>query len=370
MTTIRLMMFLAVSLAMTPFAAQGGLFDPVARVNGKVITQYELDQRILFLSVMNIPGDLEEDALSRLINERLQSDAARRAGISISENALLGGMEEYASRSGMNAEQFIQALGRAGISRETFADFVRAGLEWRQLVRGLFSSRVQISEAEIDRAMALGSLGSGARVLVSEIFLPADTPERKADALRLAAEISELETASRFAEAARSYSVAPSARQGGQQDWVSVQNLPAAYRNQILSLSPGQITDPIPLPNAIAIFQLHGIEESGHSREEAVSVDYVTYSVPGSWSDAERERTREVLAEADTCDDLYGIARQQPEIWLRRNVSRIDELPRSIVDALETLDENEMSSSLVTDDEGRPAFLMLCGRDIRGNRGR
>ncbi len=359
---IRSMIFLALSLIVTSAAAYGGPFDPVARVNGQVITQYELDQRILFLRAMNIPGDLGEDALERLVNERLQSEAARRVGVNISQNDVLAGMEEFAARSNMNAEQFVEALARAGISRESFADFVRAGLAWRRLVRGLFSARAQISDAEVNRAVTQGSIGSGARVLVSEIFLPADTPERQAAALRLADEIGEFRTVSEFAATARRYSVAPSAQRGGQQDWVPIESLPAAYRNQILALSPGQITDPIPLPNAIALFQLHGIEESGRPQEVAISVDYARYLIPGGRSDAARARAEEVRVEIDGCDDLYGVASGQAEDRLQRDVVPTEELSGDIARELEALDEGETSANLVTEDGRMLIFLMLCGR--------
>ncbi len=362
MTTIRPKVFLALSLAMAPIAAPGGPFDPVAHVNGQVITQYELDQRVLFLSAMNIPGDLGEDALERLVSERLQSDAARRSGVNIGDNDVLTGMNEFAARSNMNADQFVDALGSVGISRESFEDFVRSGLAWRRLVRGLFSARAQISDDEVDRAVALGSFGSGARVLVSEIFLPAETPERLVTAQRLADEIRRIRTASEFAAAARRFSVAPSAREGGQQDWVAIESLPEAYRNQILSLSPGQISSPIPLPNAIAIFQLHGIEESSGPRELELSVDYAAYLIPGGGSEAARIRANEIKAKVDSCDDLYGIAKGQPEDRLSRQVVPTSELPDNIAVALEDLDDNEVSTRIVTDDGRMLVFLMLCSR--------
>ncbi len=357
---IRPTVFLAISLAMAPIAASGGPFDPVARVNGQVITQYELDQRILFLSAMNIPGDLGEDALERLIGERLQSDAARRSGVNIGDNDVLTGMSEFAARSNMSADQFVEALESAGISRESLEDFVRSGLAWRRLVRGLFGARAQISDDEVDRAVALGTFGSGARVLVSEIFLPADTPERLVTAQRLADEIRRIRTASEFAAAARRFSVAPSSRQGGQQDWVAVEGLPEAYRNQILSLSPGQISSPVPLPNAIAIFQLHGIEESGGPQELELSVDYAAYLIPGG--ESATTRANEIKAKVDSCDDLYGIARGQPEDRLSRQVVPTSELPNDIAAALEGLDDNEVSTRIVADDGQMLVFLMLCGR--------
>ena len=362
MNMTRPMIFLILLLFLPSIAMSGSPFDPVARVNGQVITQYELDQRVLFLSAMNIPGDLGEDALERLVNERLQSDAARKAGVTIGDSDVLTGMSEFAGRSNMDVDQFVKALESAGISQESFADFVGAGLAWRRLVRGLFGTHAQISDDEVERAVSLGSFGSGARILVSEIFLPADTPERLVAAQRLADEISQVGTASEFAAAARRFSVAPSATRGGQQDWVEIGNLPEAYRNQILALSPGQISSPIPLPNAIAIFQLHGVEESGGSEQQALSVDYASYLIPGGRSEAAMARAEEIKAEVDSCDDLYGIAEGQQESRLTRHVVATSELPSDVAAALKMLDEGEVSTGIVTDDGQMLMFLMLCGR--------
>jgi len=356
------LVFLALSPAMAPVAAYCGAVEPVARVNGQVITQFELDQRILFLRALNIPGDLDENAMERLVDERLQTDAARRAGINVGDSDVSTGMEEFAARSDMSSQQFVEAIGQAGVARESFADFVRAGLAWRRLVSGLFSARAQVSDAEIDRAVTLGSLGSGARVLVSEIFLPAETPEQQAAAQRLAQEIGRRGTAAEFAAAARRYSAAASARRGGRQDWVPVDSLPTAYRNRILSLSPGEITDPIPLPNAVAVFLLHGVEESGRPQEVPLSVDYASYLIPGGQSETAQARAREVAGRVDTCDDLHGVAVGQSEDRLRRETVPVAGLRSDIASALETLDENEISTSLLTEDGEMLIFLMLCSR--------
>ncbi len=44
-----------------PAAAQTR-FAPVARVNGDVVTAYELDQRVRFLTLLNAPGEIRDDA--------------------------------------------------------------------------------------------------------------------------------------------------------------------------------------------------------------------------------------------------------------------------------------------------------------------
>jgi len=358
---------LALGLAAAPLMAQANIFAPAIKVNDRVITQYELNQRILFYELLRAPGNLPDFARDRLIEERLQLDAAAQFGVEISDDDVLVGMEEFAARANLDVEQFVAAIEREGVSAETFADFVRAGLVWRTVVRGLFGPRAQVTEEEIDRALALGSAGGGVRVLISEIFLPADTPARQAAAQRRAEELSKITTLGAFAAAARRYSAAPSRGRGGRQDWIPIGNLPPAIRAQILTLAPGQVTDPIPVPNAIALFQLRDIEETEAEDEQAVSVEFARYFIPGGRSSTALAQADRIKAEIDTCDDLYGIAEGQPEERLLRDVLPIEEIQGDIVLELAKLDEGEVSTALTTGDGQALVFLMLCGRTLALN---
>ena len=363
----RMMIVLALALAGTPVGAQEDLFAPVARVNDRVITQYEVNQRVLFFQLLNAPGNLEEEALERLVEERLQMDAAAAQGVVIGDEQLQAGMDEFAARANLTTEQFIVAIARAGVAEETFADFVRAGLAWRGVVRGRFGPRAQVSETEVDRALALGNGTGGVRVLLSEIFLPADTPERLAAAQRRAAELSQITTLPAFAAAARRYSAAPTRGRGGRQDWIPIGNLPPQIRAQILSLAPGGVTDPIPVPNAIALFQLRDLEETEAPETEAVSVEFARYFIPGGRTAAAQAQAEKIRARVDTCDDLYGIAKGKPEEQLLIDVLPVAEVQGDIALELARLDENEVSTALTTADGQALVFLMLCGRTLAIN---
>ena len=365
MSSLRAFLMFLVTLAMAPPAlAQQNLFAPVVRINDRIVTQYELQQRALFYEVLRAPGDPLETAMERLTEERLQSEAADAAGIVVDDAQVQTGMEEFASRTNLEVEQFIAVLGREGIAPETFADFVRAGLAWRAVVRGRFGPRAQVTEAEIDRALALGSQTGGVRVLLSEIFLPADTPARLAAAQQRALELSEIDTLPAFASAARSYSAAPSRGRGGRQDWIDLANLPPAIRAQILTLAPGQVTDPIPVPNAIALFQLRELEETESAGNEAVAVEFARYFIPGGRSAAALAEAQKIKTRVDTCDDLYGIANGQPEERLLRDVLPVEEVAGDVAIELAKLDDNEVSTALVTGDGQALVFLMLCGRTL------
>lgn len=360
---------LAVALAApalaTPAVTQAqGQFAPAIEVNDRVITGWELDQRARMLTVLNAPGNVSELAREQLIEDRLKLGAAERMGITLSEEEMQQGMEEFATRANMSAEQFVQSLEQNGVAEETFRDFIRAGQSWRNLVRQRFQGRASVSDEEVDRALASGSGGSNVRVLLSEIIMPA--PPQEAEAVRARADrLSEITSLTEFSQAARQYSATRSAGAGGRLPWQELNNLPPVLRPLVIGLAPGEVTDPLPIPNAVALFQLRAIEETGYEAPEIASVEYAAYLIPGGRTEATLSRAAQITATLDTCDDLYGVAQGQPESMLRRETLPPAEVPGDVAMELAKLDPNEVSYGLTrpTADGGQALMMvMLCGR--------
>ncbi len=343
-----------------PAAAQNP-FAPVIEVNEDVITAYELSQREAFLRIISPANASPEAARTELIDDKLRNQALRQAGLSLSESDVRDGMEEFAGRADLTADEFIQALESRGISEETFRDFVAVGIGWRDLIRARFGNRVQISEAEVDRALAAATAGSGLRVLVSEIIMPAP-PQQAAAVLARAERISQIRTEAEFSAAARRFSATASRGRGGRLDWTPITNLPPALRPLLLALAPGEVTRPIPIPNAVALFQLRGIEETDRPVPEYSAIEYARYLIPGGRSDAALAEAARVRAQVDVCDDLYGVALGQPEEVLTRETLAPADIPQDIALELAKLDSDEVSTALTTSDGQALVFLMLCGR--------
>jgi len=350
--------FFSVLAAISGAQAQSdGPFSPHVIVNGQAITNWELDQRIAFLQLLRAPGNLEEEALNGLIEDRLRLDATRAVGIRLSTDEIIVGMTEFAGRSNLELDAFVAAIEQSGVARETFADFVEAGIAWRQLVQGRFGPRAQVSDAEVDRAVALITRTGSARVLLSEIILRADTPEFAKESQELAQRLAEeIKSPEAFAAAARRYSVSNSAGRGGRIDWLDLANLPSQISSLVLSLGPGDVTDPIPVPNAIALFQLRAIEEEDLPEPESLSVEYAQFFFPAG----EQAKAQKLQGEVDTCDDLYGAALKLPEDRLTRDVSTIADLDAGLALELAKLDSGE--TTLRTAQNGAITVLMLCGR--------
>ena len=340
----------------------GNPFAPAAKVNEQVVTNFEVQQRARFLQLLNAPGNPQKEALKALVNERLQYTAALNAGITTTPEQIEAGMEEFAARANLSAADFIKALAGAGVEKESFRDFVKFGLSWRELVRAKFGPRAQISENEIDRAIAQSGKTGGLRILISEIILPAHTPAAKAKSTSRAAKISELTSTAAFSAQARRHSVSGSRARGGRLDWMPLSNLPPQIRSQIIGLSPGQVTAPIPIPNGIVLFQMRAIEETETTESKDLSLEYASYLIAGGKSEAALKEAAKIKGRVDSCDDLYGIAKGQPEDVLQIDVLPISQVPKDIAIELAKLDEGEVSTNLTRSGGQTLVFLMLCGR--------
>ncbi len=346
-------------------AAQN-LFAPVVQVNDAVVTEYEIQQRQRFLQLLNAPGADRESVITSLIEDRLRVETLVQAGVPLEGSGLRAGMEEFASRANLSADEFIKALGQSGVSEESFRDFVKVSIAWRELIRGRYNNRVQITEAEIDKALGTSREGSGLRVLLSEIIIPAP-PQNAARVAALADQISQTRSEAEFSAFARKYSATASRGNGGRLPWTPLEELPTSLHPMILALGVGEVSQPLPIPNAIALFQLRGIEETGKPSQSYSAIDYAAYYLPGGRSEAALAAAAKLRGKVDTCDDLYGIAKGQPKEVLDRGTKAPAEIPQDIALELSKLDPGEVSTALTRSNGQTLVFLMLCKRTASAN---
>ena len=349
------------SLSAVPGAAQN-IFEPVIFVNDQAVTRFEIEQRARMLTLFRAPGDPNRLAREQLTEERIKLDAARASGIVLEDDIVNAGMEEFASRVNMNREQFVQALEGAGVSESSFREFVRAGITWRELTRARFANRVSVSDSDLERATLALTGGASVRVLLSEIIIPVANPADAEEKQVIAARIAEATSENEFAAAARRYSAAPSAGQGGRMNWVQLSDLPAGLRQVVLSLGPGEVSDPLPIDWALALFYMRDIEETSVPAPQYSTIEYAAYYIPGGRSDQARARAAEVRAMVDVCDDLYGVAQGQPPEVLERGSKAPEEIPADIAAELARLDPGEVSTNITRANGQTLVFLMLCGR--------
>lgn len=343
-----------------PALAQS-LFSPAITVNGAPITNYELEQRALFLDVLSAPGDRQELAREGLIDDRLKAQVFYEFDFTSSPEEIQAGIEEFAGRANLSAEEMIQALEQAGVARQTLEAFIESNVTWRNYIGAKYSNRARPTDAEIDRAISQGGTGGGVQVLLSEIIIPAN-PQTLDQVLAVADQIAATEGYDAFSAAAQQYSAAESRDNGGRMDWLTVSTLPPALRPVIMALNPGDVTQPLTLPNAVALFQMRDIREAPVSTPTYAKIDYATYYIAGGRTSEALSTAASVADRADTCDDLYGILKDQPPQVLEMHSLAPSEIPGDIALELAKLDQDEISTTLTTSNGQTLIFLMLCGR--------
>jgi peptidyl-prolyl cis-trans isomerase SurA len=353
---------LIVVLSAAPIAqAQNNPFAPAFTVNGRVVSNYELKQRIIFYSLLEPNGDATTEGRTSLIDDRLRQYAAELAGTEVSPEEIAAGMESFASRLNLSADEFIKELAPRGASAETFRDFVTSGLLWRATIRAKFQASTAVTDAQIDRAIADGiAAGGELKVLLSEIVLKTDGPNDAAElALRIKGDVN---SSAGFSAAAGLYSAAPTASRGGQLDWMPISQLPPAIAPQVAELEIGQMSEPIVDRDTVLLLYVRDRSSSGAVAEDGTSgqftgpmaVDFVRLVVaPGT--DIVR-----ITADLDRCEDLLPFGRDLPEEAVLRETLAEAAVPSDIALGLRALDAGESRS--YTTSAGQTAILMLCSR--------
>ncbi|MBY6138068.1 peptidylprolyl isomerase [Leisingera daeponensis] len=352
---------LAAGLSLTglPAGAQN-LFAPAITVNDEVITRYELEQRARFQAALRVPGDPLETAREELINDRLKLEVLKQAGIELSDEDVTAGMEELAGRANLSLNEFLTALQQQGVDPQTLRDFTKIGLGWREYTRARFLSRARPTPEEIDRAM--GSAGTGSvQVLLSEFIVPINE-QNAAQVEELIEQVSRLKSYDSFAAAASQYSAAASRNEGGRLPWMPLTKLPPQLQEIVLALKPGEISEPLPLQNAVALFQMRGVREVEGAAPRYAAIEYATYYVPGGRTPEGLAAAQKVVNSVDTCEDFYGLAQgQDPSVLDVQSLPPAD-IPRDIALELAKLDPGETSTTLTRNNGETLMVLMLCGR--------
>ncbi|WP_134681169.1 peptidylprolyl isomerase [Paracoccus ravus] len=332
----------------------GGLFRPVVYVNDSAVTAYEIDQRLRFMQMLRAPNADRASVEKILIDDRLKSFAARQAGITASEEQIGAGLEEFAARGGLSVEEFTQLLGRNGIDRQTFEDFVASGIEWREFVRARVVGMVAVSDAEVDQQMQdIIETPEITHVSLSELIIPAP-PGQEGEAMALAERIV-AQTASEadFAAFARQYSATPSGQQGGRLPMMPLANLPPTLRPVLLQMTPGQVSQPFAVEGAVVLFFLRDTRGTLRPGATEQQLDFMRVRL------ASAEEAARLATDLDNCDMLEVRTGNLPLAQVQRQTLSQGQIPSGEALRLASLDENETA---ILSLGGATTLLMLCKR--------
>lgn len=250
-------------------ARQTPLDSIVAVVNDEVILASELDaavqnaeQQIRQQQAQLPPSAvLERQVLEQMINQRLQVQAARDAGISVDDRTLNQTVRNIARENNVSLDEFRRILERDGYDYAEFREELRREILVTRLRQQRVDSRVQVTEREIERFLSRREQADEdreyhlAHILVG---LPNDpspdqVEEAQAQAERIRAELDEGRS---FQDAAVAHSDAPDALEGGDLGWRSPAQVPSVFEEVVGELEPGEYSEPLRSANGFHIVQL------------------------------------------------------------------------------------------------------------------
>ena len=348
-----LVVFTLFSVLSNKLAAEG-IFDTIISVDRAAITNYELEQRILFFSFLNEPGDTLISSRQSLIDDRLKMAAGSKDGFALTPTELENAMLDFGKNSNQSLGGLLNLLNEGGVDAETFRDYVEVGVVWREVVRKRFGSQSQPTESEIDRALAAERAEGDISVLLTEIVLPAG-PSQLEESRKIARELAKITSIGSFSEKAKKLSVSSSRNNGGKIPWRNLKDLPNGLRQVIASLRPGQVAKPLEVQNAIVLFQLRDVEELGLKAPEIISMKFAKITGINSVLDL---ATKTV----NSCNDLYGLVKLDKDVVLEMLTQHPDEIEQATALRLNRLDRHEMSIfSDSSDSIGN--MIMLCERN-------
>ena len=326
------------------------------QVNNSVITQFELDQRAKFLGALKFTGNHSELAQTQLIEERLKQSEAQKLNINASDFEIEDALKRFASRANLTVKEFNKELKRLEIYPDTFRSYVETEVIWQKLVNKKFGAQSSVSNLQLQRAKSISKFEDTIQVLLTEIIIPFSKDDRSENE-NLANLLKQIKSTEEFSNAAQKYSKAPTATVGGRVKWQNFDRLPGIIKPLILGLSPGQVTEPIMLTKAIALFQLRDIREIKTDRTQLELLDFIKVK-------SDLKYLSLVQDNFHNCSDLEAIIGGQTEVTLTRKKLLSDEIPNTLVPVLDNLDQNE-SEIIVAD--GQSQLVIMCERNNQLN---
>jgi peptidyl-prolyl cis-trans isomerase SurA len=255
-----------------------------AVVNEDVILRSELERAVANIRSQYAgrenqlpPADvLQRQVLERLILMRLQLARATDSGITATDQDLERAVQGVAQQNNLSVDQLRSQLSKDGMSFTDFRNNLRDEIITQKLRQSFAQGRINVSEAEVDAAMANASAAASQQFHLAHILIgtpEAATPEQIATAQKkvegVKALIDKGEMA--FSAAAVRYSDSPNALEGGDLGWRGLNEIPPAFANAIAQMHDGQVLGPIRGPSGFQLLQLVGSRTQAAGSGEKVT---------------------------------------------------------------------------------------------------
>jgi peptidyl-prolyl cis-trans isomerase SurA len=356
--------------------AMPSVIKATAIVNGDVVTQTDIDQRLALLVIANggqIPADevqrLREQVLRNLIDETLQIQAAKTEKIDVKQSDIDKTVQRVAAGVKKTPDQLAAMLEANGSNIKSLRRQIEGEIAWQRLQRAKIESGVSVGDDEVKAVLNKMNASKGTEEYrVGEIFLSA-TPATDAQTLDNANKIlTQLRGGASFAGYARQYSEASTAAVGGDLGWVRPEQLPTPLATALREMPDGAISNPIQVPGGYSIIAVQETRKilTPDPRDAVLSLKQISIAFPKGTSRATAEPIVSRFAEAaksiggcggadKLAADFHGEIVSQDQVKMR-------DLPPALQRLMIPMQVGQATQPFGSLDEG-VRTLVICGRD-------
>jgi len=347
-----------------------------AIVNGEVITQTDVDQRLALLSIANntpIPtaeiDRLRQQVLSNLIDETLQIQAARNEEIEITDADIDKTVARVATNAKQTPDQMAAYLKARGSSIRSIRRQITGEIAWRRLQSKKIESSVSVGDEEVQAVIDKMNASKGAEEFrVGEIFISANSTNEQQALANADRVFAALQQGGSFVGYARQFSEASTAAVGGDLGWVRPEQMPDALAQAIRQMRPGMVSRPIKVQGGYSIVAVQDIRKilTADPRNAVLSLKQVTVSFPQSTNRAQAEpivaRFASAAQNIGGCGGAERIAGELNAEVVQSDDVKMRDLPPALQEMILQMQVGQATRPFGSIEEG-VRVLVLCGRD-------
>ena len=259
-----------------PVQAQNIPLDRVlAVVNDDIITMQELEEQAGIAKAQlkqqgtPVPDDntLRQKVLEKLVFEKLQVQAAKDAGVIISEEMIDQALGNVAQRNRLTVEQVLAKVRQEGVNETVFRQSLKDQLAVQSIIDREVKGRVSVTEGEVDAMLdRMQQSGNSNRSYnLSHILITTSDDASQDEILAAIAKAEEVAARIRSGElsfegAAVNYSDAQDGIDGGGLGWRTPDQLPALFTEALETMQKGDVSPILRSPNGVHILKLNDIK--------------------------------------------------------------------------------------------------------------
>jgi peptidyl-prolyl cis-trans isomerase SurA len=346
-----------------------------AIVNGEIITQTDIDQRLALMAIANggrIPADeverLRQQVLRNLIDETLQIQAAKAAEIEVTEADIDKTVERVAGNVKQTPEQMAEYLKANGSSIRSIRRQILGEISWRRLQSAKIESGVSVGDEEVKAVISRLEASKGTEEFkVAEIYLsatPGNEAQVQANANRI---LEQLRQGASFVGYARQFSEASTAAVGGDLGWVRPEQLPDQIAGAVRSLSPGQVVL-VPMSGGVSIIAVQDKRKvlTADPRNAELNLKQISVSFPAGTTRTQAEPVVARFAQASQtiggCGGAEKMASEFNAEVVQSDGVKLRELPPALQEMMLPMQVGQATRPFGSMEEG-VRVLVICGRD-------